>query len=55
MWHEFIKTRNEAVTFCIKLQGTYDDMPFHDPNWTVIRHKVNRKIFAWIYKKNGYI
>lgn len=50
-----MKTRKEAVTFCIKLQETYEDMPFHDPNWTVIRHKENRKVFAWIYEKDGFI
>lgn len=48
-------TREEAITFCSKLPETYEDMPFHDPNWTVIRHKANKKIFAWIYEKGGYI
>lgn len=50
-----MKTRSEAVAFCSKLPKTYEDMPFYDPNWVVIRHKANRKIFAWIYEKNGYI
>lgn len=50
-----MKTRAEAIAFCISLADTYKDMPFHDPNWTVIRHKANKKVFAWIYEKDGYI
>ncbi|MFV0466917.1 MAG: MmcQ/YjbR family DNA-binding protein [Lachnospiraceae bacterium] len=48
-------TREEVVTVCSELQGTYEDMPFRDPNWTVIRHKANKKVFAWIYEKEGNI
>lgn len=48
-------TRAEAFAFCNSLADTYENMPFHDPNWTVIRHKANKKVFAWIYVKEGYI
>ena len=50
-----MRTRTEAVEFCNKLPNTYEDMPFHDPNWVVIRHIGNKKVFAWIYERNGYI
>lgn len=48
-------TRADAIAFCKTLPDTYEDMPFHDPNWTVIRNKANKKVFAWIYEKDGYI
>ncbi len=50
-----MKERKEAVGHCLTYQNVYKDEPFHDPNWTVIRHKGNRKIFAWIFEKEGYI
>ena len=48
-------TKNEAIAFCINLDDTYQDMPFHDPNWILVRHQANKKVFAWIYEKDGYI
>lgn len=48
-------TREEAIAFCSKLEDVYEDYPFHDPNWTVMRHKKNQKVFAWIYEKDGHI
>ncbi len=47
--------RKEAIAFCSKLKNVYEDYPFHDPNWTVMRHKKNKKVFAWIYEKDGHI
>lgn len=48
-------TREEAIAFCLTLKDVYEDYPFLDPNWTVIRHRANRKVFAWIYEKDGRI
>lgn len=48
-------TREEAIAFCLTLKDVYEDYPFRDPNWTVIRHRANRKVFAWIYEKDGRI
>jgi predicted DNA-binding protein (MmcQ/YjbR family) len=50
-----MKTRQEAINFCNGLSETYEDQPFHDPNWTVIRHKGNNKIFAWIFQREGFV
>lgn len=50
-----MKTRSEAVAFCSKLPETYEDMPFRDTNWKLIRHNENKKAFAWIYEREGYI
>lgn len=35
--------------------GCIWDYPFHDQNWTVIRIKGSRKIFAWIFEREGNI
>jgi len=36
----------------MKLKDVYEDYPFHDTNWTLMRHKKNKKAFAWIYAKH---
>lgn len=50
-----MKTRKEAINFCLSLTGTYEDYPFNDANWTVMRHKGNNKMFAAIYEHLGCI
>ena len=32
-------TKQEAIAFCLTLSDVYEDYPFHDDNWCVIRHK----------------
>lgn len=48
-----MKTRQEAVSFCLTLPDTYADAPFHDANWTLVRCRQNGKVFAWIFKRQG--
>lgn len=48
-------TRKDAIAFCIQFNNAYEDYPFHDRNWTVMRHVDNRKAFAWIFEKDEYI
>lgn len=50
-----MKEKAEVIKFCLTLEGVFEDYPFHDPNWAVMRHKKNRKVFAWIFEKDGYI
>lgn len=50
-----MKTRKEVIAHCLSYEGVYEDYPFHDPNWTVMRHKKSRKTFALIYQKDGLI
>lgn len=47
--------RQEVIDFCLTLKGAYEDYPFHDANWTVMRHKENRKMFATVYEHQGNI
>ena len=48
-----MKTRQEAIAFCRSFAGVYEDYPFHDDNWTVMRHTKNKKTFAFIYERTG--
>lgn len=50
-----MRTRAEAIQFCSKLNQVFEDYPFSDTNWTVMRHRRNHKVFAWIFEKDGYI
>ena len=34
---------------------TYQEAPFHDPNWQLVRVKKSKKAFLWTYEKDGYI
>lgn len=47
--------RQELIAECLLLPDTYEDYPFHDPNWTVIRCRKNKKVFAWIFERQGLI
>jgi len=47
--------RKDVINYCLTFQNVYEDYPFRDKNWTVIRHMGNKKVFAWIFEKDGYI
>ena len=50
-----MKTREDAVTACLALGACYEDYPFNDPNWTVMRHCGSRKAFAFIFERQNRI
>ena len=50
-----MKTREEAVRYGLTFPEVYRDEPFHNPNWTVIRKKKSRKVFLWIFEREGHI
>lgn len=50
-----MKEKKEAISYCLTYKDVYEDYPFHDPNWCVIRHKKNNRVFAWIFDKDGYV
>ena len=47
--------KKDVVAYCLTFREVYEDYPFHDPNWCVMRHKGNRKVFAWIFHREGYV
>lgn len=48
-----MRTREEAIACCLQLADVYEDYPFRDKNWTVMRHYQNKKAFAWIFERPG--
>ena len=50
-----MKTREEALAFGLSLPDTYQEAPFHDPNWQLVRVKYNKKAFLWTYEMDGLI
>jgi len=50
-----MRTRQEVIDFSLSLGDTYEDYPFHDSNWTVMRHRGNSKMFAAICERLGNI
>ncbi|MDD6309325.1 MAG: MmcQ/YjbR family DNA-binding protein [Clostridia bacterium] len=50
-----MQNREEVVAFCMGFEAVYEDYPFDDWNWTIMRHKQNKKMFAAIYEREGHI
>ena len=46
-------TREEVLKYCLSFPDTYQDAPFHDENWQLVRYRKNKKVFAWTYFRNG--
>ncbi|MGN0328660.1 MAG: methylated-DNA--[protein]-cysteine S-methyltransferase [Lachnospira sp.] len=50
-----MKTRQEVLKFGLSFPDTYQEAPFHDENWQLVRIKRSKKAFLWTYERNGYI
>ena len=48
-------TRKEAIEYGLSFPNTYVDAPFRDPNCQLIRVKESKKVFLWIYEKDGFV
>ncbi len=48
-------TREEALKYGLSLEDTYQDAPFHDENWQIVRYKCNDKAFLWTYERDEKI
>lgn len=38
-----MRTRSEALTYALTFPDTYQQAPFHDPNWQLVRVKGSKK------------
>lgn len=47
--------RKEILDFGLSFPDTYQEAPFHDLNWQLVRVKGSKKAFLWTYEKDGYI
>ena len=50
-----METREEALAYGLSFPDTYQQAPFHDPNWQLVRVKGSKKAFLWTYERNGYV
>ena len=50
-----METREEALAYGLSFPGTYQEAPFHDPNWQLVRVKSSKKAFLWTYERDGLI
>ncbi|MGN0141123.1 MAG: methylated-DNA--[protein]-cysteine S-methyltransferase [Roseburia sp.] len=50
-----MKTREEALAYGLSFPETYQEAPFHDANWQLVRVRGSRKAFLWTYERDGYI
>lgn len=48
-------TRDEALKYGLSLDNAYQNAPFHDENWQIVRFKGNDKAFLWTYERDGKI
>lgn len=48
-----MKTREEALRYGLSFPNVYQDAPFHDDNWVLVRCKGNKKAFLWTYEYEG--
>lgn len=47
--------REEALAYGLSFPYTYQETPFHDSNWQLVRVLPSKKAFLWIYERDGYI
>lgn len=50
-----MQTREEVLQYGLSFPDTYQDAPFHDENWQLVRIRRNKKAFLWSYERNGYV
>ena len=49
-----MKTREEALAYALSFPKTYQEAPFHDNNWQLVRVEGSKKAFLWTYEREGY-
>lgn len=50
-----LETREQVLAYGLSFPDTYQDAPFHDTNWQLVRYKGNQKAFLWTYERNGFL
>lgn len=50
-----MKTREEVLKYGLSFPDTYQNAPFHDLNWQLVRYRGNNKAFLWTYEREGNI
>ena len=50
---QYMRTREEALAYGLSFPNTYQEAPFHDENWQLVRVKGSKKAFLWTYELEG--
>lgn len=50
-----MKTRQEVLQYGLSFPDTYQDAPFRDDNWQLVRIRGSKKAFLWTYERDGYL
>lgn len=50
-----MNTRESIIKYCLAFPNVYEDYPFHDDNFALMRCKGNKKTFAMIYERQDNI
>lgn len=50
-----MKTREEALKFALTFPDSYQDAPFNDDNWQLVRVRGSKKLFLATYEREGFI
>ena len=48
-------SRSQILEYGLSFPDTYQDAPFHDYNWQLVRYSGNKKAFLWTYEKEGFL
>ena len=48
-------TREEVLAYGLSFPDTYQDAPFHDDNWQLVRTGKKKRAFLWTYERNGHL
>lgn len=47
--------REDVLAYGLSFPYTYQEAPFHDQNWQLIRVQGSKKAFLWTYEKDGFL
>jgi len=48
-----MRTRDEVLEYGLSFPDVYQDTPFRDSNWILVRYKKNKRAFLWTYEYQG--
>lgn len=55
MIQDINNTKIRVLEYGLSFPDTYQDAPFRDDNWQLVRYKGNKKAFLWVYEKDGFV
>ena len=50
-----LPTRREILSYGLSFPDTYQEAPFHDANWILVRVRPGKKAFLWTYEMDGFL